>query len=192
MRSSFATFEESSVNLTGAEEAYWGVRGLHLLATHHAKYHKHGSDLDENLVSNLEDAIKRTTANSAFALAEQTRLHQDFQKAFDQHDILITPATNVVPFPHRINHPMTIQGQPARHYLEWCSILYGISLVGHPAVSIPAGLDENGTPFGLQIIGPRFSDHRLLEIAQALESLFEGIDETKRPKPNISKLSRSE
>ena len=181
IRSAFAACHSADVDMKGAEEAYWGVRGLHLLATHHEKYKQHGADLDANLVFNLEDAIQRSTADSAQALAEQTRLHREFQRIFDDHDILITPATNVLPFPHSVNHPTTVQGQKAKHYLEWCSILYGISLVGHPAVSIPAGLDQNGAPFGLQIIGRRFSDHHLLESAQALEHLLGGHDETKRP-----------
>ena len=175
--------------MSGAEAAYRGIRGLHLLATHHAKFKQHGRDLDVNLVSNLEDALSRSNADSAFAVAEQTRLYQDFQKIFDNHDVLITPAVNALPFPHRINFPPTVEGQPARHYLEWCGILYGISLVGHPAVSLPAGLDEQGTPFGLQIVGPRFSDHRLLEIAQALESVLASNAETRRPRPDIHMLT---
>lgn len=175
--------------MEGVEEAYRGVRGLHLLATQHARYKKHPNDLDANLTWNLDDALKQSTADSAFALAEQTRIYQEFQKTFEQHDILITPATNVQPFPHEVNHPTILNGQPVRHYLEWCSILYGISLVGHPAVAIPAGLDENGIPFGLQIVGPRYSDHRLLEIAQALEALFSSFPETSRPQPDLKALS---
>ena len=191
VQSAFAVCKAAEVDMTGAEEAYWGVRGLHLLATHQAKYEKHGSELDANLASNLEDAMKRSTADSAFALAEQTRIHQDFQKVFDDYDILITPATNVLPFPHSINHPTTVEGHPARHYLSWCSLLYSISLVGHPAVSLPAGLDESGTPFGLQVVGPRFKDHALLEISQALESLLAGIGETRRPEPDLSAPARN-
>lgn len=189
IQSAFAVCQTAAVDMTGAEEAYWGVRGLHLLATHQAKYEKHGSELDANLVSNLEDAIKRSTADSAFALAEQTRIYQDFQKVFDDCDILITPATNVTPFPHTINHPAEVGQQPARHYLSWCSLLYSISLVGNPAVSLPAGLDESGTPFGLQIVGARFSDQKLLEVAQALESLFAGNAKTTRAEPVLSALT---
>lgn len=191
IQSAFAVCRSAAVDLTGTEEAYWGVRGLHLLATHQAKYEKHGSELDANLVSNLEDAIKRSTADSAFALAEQTRIYQDFQKVFHDYDVLITPATNVTPFPHTINHPTTVGGQPARHYLSWCSLLYSISLVGHPAVSLPAGLDGNGTPFGLQIVGARFSDQKLLGIAQALESLLASNVETTRPKADLPALART-
>lgn len=43
------------------------------------------------------------------------------------------------------------------------------NLTGHPAVSVPAGLDERGVPVGMQIVGPRFSDLRLLGLAQLLE-----------------------
>ncbi|MBO4227200.1 hypothetical protein GRB70_32935 [Bradyrhizobium neotropicale] len=44
--------------------------------------------------------------------------------------------------------------------------------MGHPAASIPAGLDSQGTPFGLQVVGPRNGDRRVLEIRLALESHF--------------------
>ena len=73
----------------------------------------------------------------AAALAEQTRIYQNFQPIFDRYDVLITPAVNVLPFPHQLSYPKTLDGRPARHYSEWYSITYGISLVGHSAVAIP-------------------------------------------------------
>ena len=187
--SAFAACDEAKTKMTGAEEAYWGVRGIHILASHHTKYEEHAEALGENVVFNIEDALKTDSITYARAFAEQTRIYQDLQSVFDEYDVLITPAVNVLPFEHSISHPTTLDGRPARHYLEWCSILYAISLVGHPAISLPAGLDAQGTPFGLQVIGARFGDHRLLEIAQALESLLQSHPKTCRPLANLAALS---
>ena len=183
--SAFAACDESKVNMTGAEEAYWGVRALHLLSGGYARYEKHAKDLGENVVFNIEEGLKIEPVTYAEAFSEQTRIYQDLQSMFDEYDILITPTVNVLPFAHSISHPTTLDGRPARHYLEWLSITYAISLVGHPAISLPAGLDPQGTPFGLQVIGARFGDHRLLEIAQALESLLQSHPETCRPLPDL-------
>jgi Asp-tRNA(Asn)/Glu-tRNA(Gln) amidotransferase A subunit family amidase len=167
------------------------MRGLYFLAGSKKRYDENRDDLDPNLVWNIEDALKSSSADMAAALAEQTRIYQNFQAIFDRYDVLITPAVNVLPFPHQLSYPTTLDGRPARHYSEWYSISYGISLVGHPAISVPVGLDPQGTPFGLQIVGPRFGDHRLLEIAQALESMLATYAETRRPVPDIVALSEA-
>jgi amidase len=138
-----------------------------------------------------ENALASTSADMAAALAEQTRIYQEFQAVFDRYDVLITPAVNVLPFPHQIAYPETLDGRPARHYSEWYSITYGISLVGHPAVALPVGLDSQGTPFGIQVVGPRFGDHRLLEIALALEAMLAAYAATRRPLPDINALSNA-
>lgn len=46
------------------------------------------------------------------------------------------------------------------------------NVTGHPAITLPAGRSDNGLPFGLQITGPRFSDARLLDIAEAWEAAY--------------------
>ena len=186
---SFAVCEEATVNFKDAERAYYlGVRGLYFLANFHEKYLDHKDDLDPSLVSNVEDALRAKPEEFAAALADQTRIYRDFQSTFEKYDILITPAANVLPFEHRILYPETLDGRPARHYAEWFSISYYISLVGHPAISLPAGLDPQGTPFGLQVVGARFGDRRLLEVAAALEALLQSDSATQRPVPDLSKL----
>ncbi|KAF2159312.1 hypothetical protein M409DRAFT_60898 [Zasmidium cellare ATCC 36951] len=186
---SLAVCEECDVQMTDAEEAYWGVRGLYLLAGHHARYKQHGQALDANLVWNIEDALHSTPLQYAEAFSAQTRIYRDFQSVFDKYDVLITPAVNVLPFPHAQSYPTTLEGRPARHYAEWYSITYAVSLVGHPAISLSAGLDPHGTPFGLQVIGTRFNDRRLLEVAQALELVLSSHAETRRPEPDVAALS---
>jgi Asp-tRNA(Asn)/Glu-tRNA(Gln) amidotransferase A subunit family amidase len=44
------------------------------------------------------------------------------------------------------------------------------NMTGHPALSVPAGLCDNGIPFGLQITGPRFRDDLVLNVGAAWET----------------------
>jgi Asp-tRNA(Asn)/Glu-tRNA(Gln) amidotransferase A subunit family amidase len=52
---------------------------------------------------------------------------------------------------------------------------------GCPMIVIPAGTDSSGVPFGLQLIGPRWHDERLLAIAEAITSATGGF----RPPPGL-------
>jgi len=45
-----------------------------------------------------------------------------------------------------------------------------LNITGHPALSVPAGVSENGVPFGLQIVGPRFRDDLVLAVGEAWEA----------------------
>jgi Asp-tRNA(Asn)/Glu-tRNA(Gln) amidotransferase A subunit family amidase len=58
----------------------------------------------------------------------------------------------------------------------------------HPALALPAGRDESGLPFGLQLIGPLFQDGRLLAMAHALERAMASDESLLRPKPDVTKL----
>jgi Asp-tRNA(Asn)/Glu-tRNA(Gln) amidotransferase A subunit family amidase len=68
---------------------------------------------------------------------------------------------------------------------------YAVTIVGHPAVSLPVGLDRNGMPFGLQIVGPRGGDAKVLRVAAALEALLAGDSRTARPVPDIEALTKA-
>jgi amidase len=65
---------------------------------------------------------------------------------------------------------------------------YAVTVVGHPAISLPVGLDRNGMPFGLQIVGPRGGDALVLRVAAALETLLSGDARTARPVPDLAAL----
>jgi len=66
--------------------------------------------------------------------------------------------------------PSEIDGKPTRTYFHWLAAAYAVTIVGHPAISLPVGLDRNGMPFGLQIVGPRGGDAKVLAVAAALEA----------------------
>jgi amidase len=56
-------------------------------------------------------------------------------------------------------------------YIDWAAPTFLVTLVGLPAVSVPCGLSAAGLPIGAQLIGPRFSEPRLLAAARFVESV---------------------
>jgi amidase len=88
---------------------------------------------------------------------------------FKDFDALILPAAMTTAFTHREpGAPVEIDGQPVP-YWTLARLLIDFNLTGLPALVFPAGLDERGLPIGLQIVGPRWSEMRLLRIARQLE-----------------------
>jgi aspartyl-tRNA(Asn)/glutamyl-tRNA(Gln) amidotransferase subunit A len=98
----------------------------------------------------------------------RTRISEDFARAFESVDVILTPTAPSVAFAlgEKTKDPLSM-------YLnDYCTV--PMSLAGIPAISIPCGLSE-GLPVGLQIAGPAFSENRILEAAHALELAF-GFD----------------
>src|SRR3546814_923685 len=123
-------------------------------------------------------------------MREQTRLHREFQNFLDDIDILICPTAAVPPFPVEQLYCDEINGKKLRNYIQWVDIAAGITVVGHPVVQIPCGLEPTGTPFGLQIVGRRHSDRFVIGVAAALERLFQANPKLARPVPDIARLQK--
>jgi aspartyl-tRNA(Asn)/glutamyl-tRNA(Gln) amidotransferase subunit A len=87
----------------------------------------------------------------------------DFRKAFEKVDAIVTPTSPVPPFRlgERTNDPLQM-------YLADIYTVTG-SLAGLPGISVPCGRLEGKLPVGLQIFGPAFGESRVLQLAHAFE-----------------------
>ena len=89
-------------------------------------------------------------------------IKHDFEKCFEKYDVLLTPTTPATAFR---------QGEktdPVSMYMgDICTV--AVNIAGLPAISIPAGLDINGKPVGIQLIANAFEETRLLTAAYAYE-----------------------
>ena len=104
-----------------------------------------------------------------YGKAQQVRtlIIQDFDAAFGQVDVLVSPATPTTAFPigERADDPM------AMYLADLCTI--PTDLAGNAAISVPCGLaDEDGLPAGLQVMAPPLADDRLYRVAAAVEAAF--------------------
>ena len=91
-----------------------------------------------------------------------------FNTAFEQCDLIICPSSAGTAMP--LDSDLT----PLEYYaLDLFTV--AMNLAGIPACSVPAGLAENGLPLGLQVVGKRFDDMRVLQLAKHIEQ-FAGVD----------------
>ena len=60
-----------------------------------------------------------------------------------------------------------IDGRAVENYMGWLALSSALTVVGNPVTALPCGFDLDGTPFGIQCVGPMFGDHALLSNAAA-------------------------
>lgn len=103
------------------------------------------------------------------ALARRDRFAATLDRFFERVDALILPAAMSTAFTHReTGAPIEVDGTPVNYWALGEALVF-CNLTGLPSLVVPAGADNEGLPIGIQIIGPRWSELRLLDIARALE-----------------------
>jgi aspartyl-tRNA(Asn)/glutamyl-tRNA(Gln) amidotransferase subunit A len=92
----------------------------------------------------------------------RTLIKQDFDKAWDKVDVVLTPATPSPAFaPGEITDPVQM-------YLNDVFTVT-VNMAGLPGIAVPAGLSAEGLPLGLQLIGKPFDEGTLFKTAYAIE-----------------------
>jgi len=122
-----------------------------------------------NLAGNVLAGLNVTTREFGAAEKARAALWHRFRVLFDRYDLLLTPTVAVLPFPVEQNYPEEIAGRKLATYIDWVAPTFLVTLVGLPAASVPSGLSQGGLPIGLQIIGPRFAEPRILAAAKFVE-----------------------
>ncbi|HEM6087703.1 TPA: Asp-tRNA(Asn)/Glu-tRNA(Gln) amidotransferase subunit GatA [Streptococcus suis] len=93
----------------------------------------------------------------------RTLIIQDFEKVFADYDLILGPTAPTVAFGlDTLNH------DPVAMYLADL-LTIPVNLAGLPGISIPAGFVE-GLPVGLQLIGPKYSEETIYQVAAAFEA----------------------
>ncbi|PMP62827.1 MAG: Asp-tRNA(Asn)/Glu-tRNA(Gln) amidotransferase GatCAB subunit A [Caldimicrobium thiodismutans] len=93
----------------------------------------------------------------------RTLIKEDFEKAFKEVDLILTPTTPTPPF--RLGEKIS---DPLQMYLSDIFTI-PVNLAGLPALSLPVGLTTDNLPVGVQIIGPQFKDELVLALAYQIE-----------------------
>jgi amidase len=187
-RHAFRSVTEATPDCTGTDEAFEVLRSTNFVAGHIERWHSARDQLGPNIVANMEAALKYTIADVARASALQTQLYHRWQAFFGEFDIILSPAITISPRPWTELFPKEIDGKPTRTYFHWLALAYAVTVVGHPAISLPVGRDRAGMPFGLQIVGPRGGDAKVIRVAAALEEMLAADPRTRRPVPDIAGL----
>ncbi|EHB59514.1 MULTISPECIES: Asp-tRNA(Asn)/Glu-tRNA(Gln) amidotransferase subunit GatA [Paenibacillus] len=158
---------EASSNLARFDGVRYGVRA-----------DNSGSLIDlyhESRSQGFGDEVKRRIMLGTYALSSgyydayylkaqkaRTLIKQDFDKVFEQYDVVIGPTAPTTAFKldTQVDDPLTM-------YLNDI-LTIPVSLAGVPAVSVPCGFAD-GLPVGMQIIGKAFDESTVLRVAHAFE-----------------------
>ena len=114
-------------------------------------------------------------------IADKLRLYEYYRKVvsfFDDYDLLLTPTVAYLPLPNGRLVPPDCPEHPW-NWLEWAPYSSPFNPCHNPAASMPVGFSGNGLPIGLQIVGPRHQDLRVLQVSRSFETIRPWAD--KRP-----------
>ena len=94
-----------------------------------------------------------------------------WEQFFEKWDVLLSPPSMMTAFPHcEPGSPLQVDGQEV---VYWMVSAHGtvFNYTGHPAVVLPYKLDREGLPIGVQLVGKRWDESRLLAMARALSEV---------------------
>ncbi|MGX9576381.1 amidase [Mesorhizobium sp. f-mel] len=122
--------------------------------------------LDPGFLEGAERGLKITLAELQEAEAMRFALSALMAKFHEDYDLLVTPTMPVAPFAVGRDKP----DESFSGWVDWTPFTYPFNLTQQPAASLPSGLDDQGLPVGLQLVGARYSDTTVLAAAYAIES----------------------
>ncbi|MGB1465150.1 MAG: amidase [Alcanivorax nanhaiticus] len=122
--------------------------------------------MDPALVEVASKAEKLSMLDYLGAMNERMAVSERMAVFHTKYDLLITPTLPIAAFDTDREVPMD---WPSTRWPTWTPFTYPFNMTGQPALSVPMGLNRNGLPMGLQIVGARFDDARVLAAGHAFE-----------------------
>lgn len=185
----FGACEARDPDFKDARDIFWTLRCVYYVANHEDRISKHRDLLSPQIISNYEAGLSMSLVDVAHAERAWAKLYRAFEAFFEDIDLLIVPGNAVSPFRVADGIPKTVGGKPMENYLDASLVRSALTLTGHPVIALPTGVDANGMPFGVQIVGKRRGDLDLLAAAHALEAKIKTNPKLTLPPPDLSKLT---
>jgi amidase len=164
--------EEAHPDLREAHECFHVLRAFDFAMTKAVLLRTKRDLLKPEVIWNIEEGLKLTVEQIARAEAQRVEMTARTVRFFDEYDLLLAPATIVSPFPIENRYVAECAGKKFDNYVEWLGIVYAITLVCCPALSLPCGFTASGLPVGLQIVAPPRGEAQLLAGAKILEDIL--------------------
>jgi len=162
--------EELDLDLSSGFETFLTLRGRWMVE-HHRSRLEQLHELGPNLAGNIRAGLALRPGDVEAAERARAELQQMLRGVFESCDYLLTPCVPVAPFPVEQDYPETIGGRKMATYIEWIAPTFVLSLTSLPVACVPAGLDPNGLPVGIQVVGPPNGEESILALAGRLEDL---------------------
>src|SRR3954452_24827340 len=167
-----AIVEEAHPDLREAHECFHVLRAFDFALSKAALLRTKRDLLKPEVIWNIEEGLKLTVEQLERAQAQRVAMSARTLEFFEKYDLLLCPATIVPPFPVENRYVAECAGKKFDNYVEWLGIVYAITLVCCPALSLPCGFTASGLPVGLQMVAKPRAEAKLLAGAKVLEDIL--------------------
>jgi aspartyl-tRNA(Asn)/glutamyl-tRNA(Gln) amidotransferase subunit A len=130
------------------------------------------ADYGEDVRKRLQLGAKVLAVDYLRGLANKREAEADFDAAFERVDVIVAPSAPIAA-PRIGQREIDIDGEKETVRSALVRMNRPANFTGHPAISIPCGFTRDGLPVAVQLIGPRWSEARLLAIAAVYEKATE-------------------
>ena len=137
--------------------------------------------LDPDLVKMIEGGLGYSGVDVMKAIDQRKEIYNAINQIFKDYSVLVTPTAAVPAFELGIMFPPKINERSVSP-TAWQAFTFPLNMTGHPAASIPCGWTKEGLPIGMQIIGKRFDELKVLQVSKAFQEIAPWQD--KKPKLN--------
>jgi aspartyl-tRNA(Asn)/glutamyl-tRNA(Gln) amidotransferase subunit A len=124
------------------------------------------AELDPGLREICEQGERHSALDYLTATACRMELGQIMGRFHEEYDLLLTPALPIPAFEAGVEVP---PGAAEPRWTSWTPFTYPFNMTQQPAASVPCGFTSAGLPVGLQVVGPRHADARVLAACRAFE-----------------------
>ncbi len=162
--------EPVGFGLGEGREAFLALRGLWFVAWMQERLERI-EEFGINVRNNTRAGLEGTAPDIARAETVRGRIWHRMRELFQEYDHLLTPTMAVPPFPVEQNYPETVAGRVMETYVDWIAPTFVLSLTGLPVASVPCGVDPDGMPVGLQVVGKPEGEEAVLALAARLQEL---------------------
>jgi amidase len=165
-----ARVEQADMDLAFGREAFLQLRGQWMVHSHLDRLHL-VERFNPNLAGNIRRGLAQGPKDVAQGEVTRSKLVDEWTKVFAKYDAVCCPCSPVAPFPVEQNYPEIIAGKKMTTYIDWVAATFLVTMAGLPAISVPAGLDANRLPVGLQIVVRRHREEQMLALAAKVEKM---------------------
>jgi amidase len=164
--------EEAHPDLSEAHECFQTLRALSFATGMKPLLEAHRDKLKPEVIWNIEKGLALTADDIVKADHQRAAMFQRTLEFFDGYDLLLCPATIVAPYPVEQRYVAECDGHTFETYIDWLAIVYAITNICSPALSIPAGFTGEDLPVGIQIVGRPNCDGEVLAGGRLLEEIL--------------------
>jgi len=161
--------EDDTPDLSNADEIFKAWRAWTFELTYGDIVDAHPNEVKDTIVWNVQEGRRLTGTRLGEIERLRTDLYHRVLSFMTNYEFLLLPVSQVPPFDINKPYVTDINGIKMETYIDWMRSCYYVTVMGLPALSVPAGFTQDGLPVGLQIVGRARADLSVLQLAHAFE-----------------------